>query len=190
MLVLIIISAVILPLPADRDFGSVTFFGGYSSRYDTPLLGIGGGYQYLYEISDHIGIGTGVHTDVGFGIGSADHLAVLVGGVFGLAFEARLDPSSSINLTIGPGVIAETRGTADSSVGIGLGADASYSFFFGGNRTAAVTAGATVYPQFAVFDDARRTPFSIVAVGYLAISFRFPSPLPSLAMPALGYLIY
>ena len=53
-----------------------------------------------------------------------------------------------------------------------------------------ISVGATAYPQFLVIDDFGNKPFAISAMGYVAMSFRYPAPVTALALPALSYLIY
>ena len=65
-----------------------------------------------------------------------------------------------------------------------------FSYFFGKEKAVGITVGATAYPQFLVLDDYRDTPFAIAAMGYAALSFRYPAPVTGLALPALAYIIY
>ena len=102
-----------------------------------------------------------------------------------MGLEFRISDSASINLLAGP-AIAVDMGIVEPSVGMGIGADASFSYFFGTEKTVGVTAGVTLYPQFLVFDDSRDDYFSLDAYGYIAMSFRFPASLA--ALPAMLYV--
>ena len=185
---IVIFLAMLMPLSADGDFGNLSFFGGYSTQYDTPYIGFGGSYQYLSTISGGLSIGGGVHSDIGFGL-KGSSLPVMVGALAGIATEIRIGSDVSINLTVGPGVVAEATDSR-SYAGIGLGIDASLSYFFGETKSIGITAGTSLYPQFAVFSDEKDGGFSFMGTGYIAVSFRYPAPASLLAMPAVGYLIY
>ena len=72
-------------------------------------------------------------------------------------------------------------------VNFGIGADVSFSYYFGKDKNTGIVVGATVYPQFASWGDEGRRPFDIIASGYVGVTFRFrgysynqlePDPLP------------
>ena len=77
--------------------------------------------------------------------------------------------------------------SVDPSFGIGVGLDTSLSYFIGESKAVGFTVGATVYPQFFVFDDVRDTHFSIMANGYIGMALRFPASL--IAIPVLNYIL-
>ena len=158
---LAIMTLIATPAFADSDIATMGITGGYSMKDNTALFGFNAGYSYYASINESVGIGGGVHGDFAFGLNSA-----------------------SINLLAGP-AIAVDMGIVEPSVGMGIGADASFSYFFGTEKTVGVTAGVTLYPQFLVFDDSRDDYFSLDAYGYIAMSFRFPASLA--ALPAMLY---
>ncbi len=179
----------ILPVCADSDFGMFGVTGGYTSKDNTALMGFNGTYQYTADISNSIGIGVGSHADFSFGLNHSDELTLFSGVLCGLGIDVSFTDSASLNLTVGP-VLAVEAGVKTASVGIGVGADAAFSYYFDNEKTVGITAGATIYPQFLVLDDGRSDNFSIAAVGYIGMSFRYPSPLAILAVPVFDYLLY
>ena len=151
---------------------------------NTALFGFNAGYSYYASINESVGIGGGVHGDFAFGLNHRNDFTFASGFIGGLGLEFRIKDAASINLLAGP-AIAVDMGIVEPSVGMGIGADASFSYFFGTERTVGVTAGVTLYPQFLVFDDSRDDYFSLDAYGYIAMSFRFPASLA--ALPAMLY---
>ena len=81
-------------------------------------------------------------------------------------------------------------GLGEASVGIGAGLDAEFSYFFGELKSVGITAGATLYPQFFVLDDARPGSMSFMGIGYIAMSFRYPAPVSLIALPVVDYILY
>ena len=155
---------IILPLSADSDFGLFGISGGYTSKDNTALMGFNGTYQYSADVNNNISIGFGTHADFAFGLNHDDNLSIFVGTVFGVGLDAKLTDALSLNVTAGPVVVAET-GISFASV------------------------GTTIYPQFFVIDDIRTDNFSIAAMGYIGMSFRYPSPISVFALPAVAYLL-
>lgn len=179
---------IILPLSADSDFGLFGISGGYTSKDNTALMGFNGTYQYSADVNNNISIGFGTHADFAFGLNHDDNLSIFVGTVFGVGLDAKLTDALSLNVTAGPVVVAET-GISHASVGIGIGVDAALSYYFDNNRTVGFSVGTTIYPQFFVIDDIRTDNFSIAAMGYIGMSFRYPSPVSVFALPAVAYLL-
>ena len=131
----------------------------------------------------------GLHSDFAFGLGNRRSLPLLLGVMGGAGFEFRFGNELSLNLSIGPAVVCDVS-DRNSSVGIGLGIDGAFSYFFGQEKCVGFSVGATAYPQFLVIDDYGNKPFAISAMGYVALTFRYPAPVTLLALPALTYLIY
>lgn len=181
---LAIMALIATPAFADSDIATMGITGGYSMKDNTALFGFNAGYSYYASINESVGIGGGVHGDFAFGLNHRNDFTFASGFIGGLGLEFRISDSASINLLAGP-AIAVDMGIVEPSVGIGLGADASFSYFFGTERTVGMTAGVTLYPQFLVFDDSRDDYFSLDAYGYIAMSFRFPASLA--ALPAMLY---
>ena len=186
LLVFIILSC---PLFADGDFGSFGITGGYSSVSEYGYIGFNGTYQLLASVTDDVSIGMGLHSDFAFGLGNRRSLPLLLGVMGGAGFEFRFGNELSLNLSIGPAVVCDVS-DRNTSVGIGLGIDGSFSYFFGQEKCVGFSIGATAYPQFLVIDDYGNKPFAISAMGYVALTFRYPAPVTLLALPALTYLIY
>ena len=184
----LIIMLLAVPVFADGDFGSFAMTAGYSSKDSTALMGMNGTYQFLASAGSGISLGGSAHTDIAFGLNHQDTATIFIGTLAGLALEWRVNPSFAINISVGPAIVAET-GVTEPSIGIGAGLDAVFSYFFGEGKSAAISGGATVYPQFFVSDDARSTSFSIAAMGWIGMSFRYPAPVSAFALPAIGYLI-
>ena len=179
---------IILPLSAYTDFGSFGLTGGYTSKDNTALMGFNGTYMYASEVNSNLSIGLGTHADFAFGLNHKDNFSIFVGTVFGLGFDAKFTDSLSLNITAGPLVVAET-GIDTPSIGFGVGLDAAFTYYFDQNRTTGLSVGTTVYPQFFVLDDGRSDNFSIACMGYIGISFRYPSPISMVAIPAISYWI-
>ena len=128
-------------------------------------------------------------------------IAIVAGMIIAIFFKEKGEFSEGIKFTskkvlqwavvlLGFGmnlsVVAET-GVGEPSVGIGVGLDTSLSYFIGESKAIGFTVGATVYPQFFVFDDIRDTHFSIMANGYIGMALRFPASL--IVIPVLDYIL-
>ena len=189
IILLLALLLALAPVFADGDFGSFALTGGYSSQSGKGYMGFNGTYQLLASVTDDISIGLGLHSDFAFGFGGRYSVPLLVGVLGGAGFEFRLGDELSINLSLGPAVVCEVWDHL-ASVGVGLGVDGSFSYFFGQEKAVGISAGVSAYPQFLVVDDLGNRPFAISAMGYVALSFRYPAPVTTLALPALSYLIY
>ena len=177
------------PVYADGDFGSVGIAGGYSSKDNMGLFGFTGTYQYLASLSPSAGLGFALHSDFSLGLSVPGDLSFSFGTIAGFALEFRLTDEFALNFSIGPAIVAET-GLGEASVGIGAGLDAEFSYFFGELKSVGITAGATLYPQFFVLDDARPGSMSFMGIGYIAMSFRYPAPVSLIALPVVDYILY
>ncbi len=171
------------------DMGSFGITGGYTSKDNTALMGFNGTYQYTAPVSDHIGIGFGSHADFAFGLNHENELTLFFGSMIGLGMGADITDRFSLNVSLGPAITAET-GIITSSVGIGLGIDTSVSYFFDEYKSVAFNAGVTAYPQFLVLDDGRNSNFSFAILGYIGLSFRYPSPVTAIALPVIDYILF
>lgn len=185
-LLIILITIVLLPLAADSDLAVAGITGGYSSKDNTALLGFNGAYSYYASVNSVSAIGYGVHGDMLFGLNHPDDFLMSFGFISGLGLQFQLTSGLSMNFLIGPAVVSET-GVVEPSVGIGVGADASISYFIGEKNAIGFTLGATAYPQFLIFDDARNSNFSILVNGYVGMALRFPASL--VALSVLDYII-
>ena len=183
-IVLLSIIAVSFPLHADSDIATLGITGGYSMKDSTALIGFNASYGYYLSLDNTAGMGAGVHGDIAFGL---NHESFTFAGGFigGLGLEFRIKDSMSANLLLGPGLTVES-GVREPAIGIGIGIDASFSYFFGDSRLMGITAGVSAYPQFLIFDDAGREPFRLDVYGYVGLSFRFPASI--IALPAMLYL--
>lgn len=189
ILIFLVFASVLLPAAADSDLGSFGITGGYSSNRGFGYMGFNGTYQLLADVTDSTKIGMGLHSDFAFGITKKDTLPLFFASLAGVGFEFRPSVDTSLNLSLGPAVVVEMAEEL-AAVGIGAGIDFAFSYFFGKEKAVGITVGATAYPQFLVLDDYRDTPFAIAAMGYAALSFRYPAPVTGLALPALAYIIY
>lgn len=187
-IVILALVLLILPVAADSDFGSFGITGGYTSKDNTALLGFYGTYQYGAEVSSVLNIGLGSHADFEFGVNHDNVLSVFFGSLLGMGMDIRPMDSMAINITLGPALVVET-GETTASIGIGIGLDTAFSYYFDVNKSVGVTVGATVYPQFFVIDDGRSSNFSIASLAYVGMSFRFPSPAAFIALPVIDYLL-
>ena len=185
-LIILLIAIASIPLAADSDLAIVGIAGGYSSKDDTALLGFNGIYNYYASVDPSFGIGYGVHGDVLFGLNHPDEFLMSFGFLTGLGLQFQFLNGLSLNFLLGPAVVGE-QGVIEPSVGIGVGVDTSLSYFIGESKAIGFTVGATVYPQFFVFDDIRDTHFSIMASGYIGMALRFPASLA--AIPVLDYIL-
>ena len=185
-LLILFIVIVSLPLAADSDLAVIGMAGGYSSKDGTALLGFNGLYSYYASVDPSFGIGYGLKGDFLFGLNHPDDLLLSFGFITGLGLQFQFINGLSLNLLLGPAVVAET-GVGEPSVGIGIGLDTSLSYFIGESKAVGFTVGATVYPQFFVFDDVRDTHFSIMANGYIGMALRFPASL--IVIPVLDYIL-
>ena len=129
-LLIILITIVLLPLAADSDLAVAGITGGYSSKDNTALLGFNGAYSYYASVNSVSAIGYGVHGDMLFGLNHPDDFLMSFGFITGLGLQFQLTSGLSMNFLIGPAVVSET-GVVEPSVGIGVGADASISYFIG-----------------------------------------------------------
>ena len=153
------------------------------------LFGFTGTYQYLASLSPSAGLGFALHSDFSLGLSVPGDLSFSFGTIAGFALEFRLTDEFALNFSIGPAIVAET-GLGEASVGIGAGLDAEFSYFFGELKSVGITAGATLYPQFFVLDDARPGSMSFMGIGYIAMSFRYPAPVSLIALPVVDYILY
>ena len=184
--VFLVAVAVLSGAYADSDLAVLGLSGGYSTKDDTALLGFNGSYSYYASINESFGVGYGVHGDISFGLNHPDEFLFAMGFLGGLGLEFRLPGNMSLNLTVGPVLVADS-GLIEPSIGFGAGVDASFSYFFGDTSCIGIVAGATLYPQFFVLDDSRSTNFSMDVYGYVGMAFRFPASLA--ALPALMYIL-
>lgn len=187
-LVFLLILTVLTPSFAD-DFGSFAITGGYTSKDNTGFLGFNGSYQYTAPVSEYVSIGFGSHADFAFGLNHKNNLTLFFGTMLGLGLEADFTDRLSMNISLGPAMVVDI-GVSTSSIGIGLGADASVSYYFDEYKSVGFNGGVTIYPQFLVLDDGRDTAFSIGAVGYIGLAFRFPSPVAAIAIPIIDAILY
>lgn len=177
------IAVLILPMAAASQYGTISVIGGYTSTTSSAVIGAGGDYGYLADVSRYVGIGFGTHLD--FSFINSRYGGFDFGALAGAAFEFRPAERMTINLLIGPGVTLQTD--YDMYTGFGIGADISFSYYFGSDKNTGIVAGAVVYPQFASWDTEGKRPFDIIAAGYLGVRFRYrgysynqliPDPLP------------
>ena len=185
-LIILFVMIASVPLTADSDLALIGMAGGYSSKDNTALLGFNGLYSYYASVDPSYGVGCGVKGDFLFGVNHPDDLSLSFSFLTGLALEFQFLNGLSLNFLLGPAVVAET-GVGEPYVGIGVGLDTSLSYFIGESKAVGFTVGATVYPQFFVFDDVRDTHFSIMANGYIGMALRFPASL--IAIPVLDYIL-
>lgn len=188
MLIAAIIAALSSALYADGDFGSLGMTAGYTAKENSALMGINGEYQLLASVSESTSFGFSSHVDIAFGLGRNRLSPLFIGTITGIGSEMRFSDMLALNLTFGAAVVAEMGGSG-ASVGIGPGLDAAFSFFLGMQHAVGITLGATAYPQFLIADDAQDRLFSVAALGYVAMSFRYPAPVSALAIP-IAYMIY
>ena len=175
-----------IPVFADSDIATIGMTGGYSAKDNTALFGMNAGYSYYASINSMVGIGGGAHGDFSFGLNHGNEFTFATGFIGGLGLEIRIKDSASFNLLAGP-AIAVDSGIDEPSIGIGLGIDASFSYFFGEARVVGIVAGTSLYPQFLVFDDSSDKAFSLDAYGYVGLSLRFPASIA--ALPTIMYIL-
>ena len=183
IILLITAIAIASPLAASSQYATVSVAGGYTSTTRSAIIGAGANYGYLSDVSRFVGIGFGSHLD--FAFVNSHYGGFSFGALVGADFEFRPAERATIALIVGPGFTAHAD--YGSYVGFGIGADISFSYYFGGDMNTGIVVGATVYPQFASWDEYGRRPFDIIASGYFGVSFRFrgysynqliPDPLP------------
>ena len=183
LLLILIIAAMLVPVSASSQYISISASGGYTSTTDSAVIGAGMNYGYLSDVSRFVGIGFGTHMD--FAFINSEYGGFEFGALAGASFEFRPTERTTITLVVGPGVTFQ----ADNKnyVNFGIGADVSFSYYFGKDKNTGIVVGATVYPQFASWGDEGRRPFDIIASGYVGVTFRFrgysynqlePDPLP------------
>ncbi len=185
----IVIFAITASLYAASTMASVGLTGGYSDADDGyGFIGFNTTAQYLADVSNKAGIGLGTHIDLGFGLKQG--AAIAFGIVIGPAFEVRITPSQTINLTIGPGVVLEA-GRGYSSFGFGPAIDALYTFYFDNNRTLGVSVGGTFYPELIIDDESRpEASFGFSAQGYVGMTWRIRGYAEDpIDLDPLGYII-
>ena len=188
---LLIVLMLSFSLTAATSMAMMGISGGYSSTAGgIGTLNFNATAQHVADLSNRLGIGGGVHVDLGFGL-NKDGIPINAGFMTGIAFEFRIGQASAINLTLGPALMAEA-GDGYSSVGFGIGLDMLYTYYFDKDRTIGLSVGGTVYPQFLVSSDPEPSPaFSISGMGYVGVTWRLRGfSLSPIELAPLAFMIY
>ena len=155
---------------ADIDYVYVGSTVGFSSVNDSPSFGFNTAYQYMAELDNNFYLGINTHADLNMQFYDKT-TEVSAGAIVGPSLGYSINPTSFLVATIAPAAYVETGDK--EYVGIGLGGDLNYSYFFGTDNSFGITIGATSYLMFAELTDSNtKRNFIFDCVGYIGFTFR------------------
>lgn len=147
LIVMIALTLSASALFANLEFTGTSLTGGYSSAFDNGMMGFNAEYMFSMDITKSVLMGFGTHADLSFVFGD-NNPGLGVGVIVGPVLTLAPDDMNSINLLLGPAMYNENGYYGASYLGMGLGADLSYTYSFSGANSVGITLGATSYLMF------------------------------------------
>lgn len=175
-LIILMVSVSLFASYSAFDFGGSA---SYSSVLKQPTVSLSAVYRNFAE-SNSVKFGFSGRAELGVGLKKDyDFRPIAVSSYIGAGMAFDIGNRSSIYLGLGPAVTLELKGKDEktgvgtTNLGVGLGADLSYGYYFSDSRNVGITAGVFGYGTLFNFGSQNKNSFQFITGGFVGMSFGF-----------------
>lgn len=173
VLLIALMAISMLSLSAAHEYVSTAFSAGFSNVNNGGTVGGSAAYHVLSKVNSEIALGVATKADMDI-LFKGTSRATSIGLMAGPAVEVSFSPTSALNFAAGLGLYTETSIGDDQYefLGLGLGIDASYNYYFDNYRSSGIVIGATNYTSFMDYAELNSGIYADFSV-YFGFAFNF-----------------